>query len=272
MIPGKRPKLIATDLDGTIVPHLGPVSDRTVAAFKKAHELGIEIFFITGRPPRWMNEIRDTFGFGNAVCANGAILYDLMNSKVLEQWLMPKENQLEVVKRLRKHLPGIYFAVEYDDEFHRETKYTTKWDIGIDNIGVGNIEDKIEQPAFKMLGRCANNEFTSDQMLEIATRELDGIANITHSNLSESLIEISAVGVSKGQTLARMAERAGLTSEDCVSFGDNPNDFSMLQWADRSWAMSDGHPDGWKYAKFVAEAHHHDGVAIVIEQLLELPA
>ena len=119
MIPGKRPKLIATDLDGTIVPHLGPVSDRTVAAFKKAHDLGIEIFFITGRPPRWMNEIRDAFGFGNAVCANGAILYDLMNSKVLEQWLMPKDNQLEGVKRLRKHLPGIYFAVEYDDEFHR---------------------------------------------------------------------------------------------------------------------------------------------------------
>jgi HAD superfamily hydrolase (TIGR01484 family) len=103
MIPGKRPKLIATDLDGTIVPHLGPISDRTIAAFKKAHELGIEIFFITGRPPRWMNEIRDSFGFGNAVCANGAILYDLMNSRVLEQWLMPKENQLhnQVGYRLR---------------------------------------------------------------------------------------------------------------------------------------------------------------------------
>ena len=269
---GRRPKLIATDLDGTVVAHYGEISQRTIDAFRRAHAMGIEIFFVTGRPPRWMNEIRDAFGFGNAVCANGAILYDLMNSKVLEQWLMPKKSQLEVVKRLRKHLPGIYFAVEYDDEFHREIKYTTKWDIGLDNVGVEDIVEKINQPAFKMLGRCAKNEFTSDQMLEIATRELDGIANITHSNFSESLIEISAVGVSKGQTLAKMAERAGLTSEDCVSFGDNPNDFSMLQWADRSWAMSDGHPDGWKYAKFVAEAHHHDGVAIVIEQLLELPA
>ena len=54
MISGKRPKLIATDLDGTIVPHMGPISDRTIAAFVKAHELGIEIFYITGRPPRWM--------------------------------------------------------------------------------------------------------------------------------------------------------------------------------------------------------------------------
>ena len=46
----------------------------------------------------------------------------------------------------------------------------------------------------------------------------------------------------------------------------------MLQWADRSWAMSDGHADAPKYAKFVAQAHHLDGVAIVIEELLELPA
>ena len=272
MIPGKRPKLIATDLDGTIVPHLGPISDRTIAAFKRAHEAGIEIFFVTGRPPRWMKEVKEAFGFGNAICANGAILYDLMNERVIEEWLIPKETQLDIVNRLRKNLPGIYFAVEYGDEFHREKKYTTKWDIGLDNIGVDTIEMKIELPAFKMLGRCANNEFTSDQMLEIAARELTGIANITHSNASESLIEISALGVSKGETLAKMAERAGLTAEDCVTFGDNPNDFSMLEWAARSWAMSDGHPDGPKYAKFVADAHYHDGVAIVIESLLELPA
>ena len=272
MIPGKRPKLIATDLDGTIVPHLGPISDRTIAAFKRAHEAGLEIFFVTGRPPRWMKEVKEAFGFGNAICANGAILYDLMNERVIEEWLIPKETQLDIVNRLRKNLPGIYFAVEYGDEFHREKKYTTKWDIGLDNIGVDTIEMKIELPAFKMLGRCANNEFTSDQMLEIAARELTGIANITHSNSSESLIEISALGVSKGETLAKMAERAGLTAEDCVTFGDNPNDFSMLEWAARSWAMSDGHPDGPKYAKFVADAHYHDGVAIVIESLLELPA
>jgi Cof subfamily protein (haloacid dehalogenase superfamily) len=275
MISGNRPKLIATDLDGTIVPYLGPVSDRTISAFTKAHQLGIEIFFITGRPPRWMREIRDAFGFGNAICANGAILYDLMNEKVLEQWLMPVDIQLEIIGKLRKHLPGINFAIEYGDEFHRESEYMTKWDIGLDNIGVTKVEERMTQPAFKMLARCGNrenNEFTSDQMLEISSRELGSIANFTHSNANESLIEISALGVSKGQTLAKMAERAGLTSADCVSFGDNPNDFSMLQWAQRSWAMSDGHPDGPKHAKFVADAHHHDGVAIVIEALLELPA
>jgi hydroxymethylpyrimidine pyrophosphatase-like HAD family hydrolase len=84
-------------------------------------------------------------------------------------------------------------------------------------------------------------------------------------------LEISAVGVSKGATLSRVAGRLGLTADDCVTFGDNPNDFSMLSWASRSWAMADGHPDLMKYAKFQTDPHQEDGVAKVIEQLLQLP-
>ena len=108
-------------------------------------------------------------------------------------------------------------------------------------------------------------------MLLMANNVLDGIATVTHSNSTDSLLEISAFGVSKGATLAKMADRHGLTADDCVTFGDNPNDFSMLSWAGRSWAMEDGHPDVMKYAKFQTDAHQEDGVAKVIEQLLSLP-
>ena len=80
-----RPKLIATDLDGTIVARYGEISKRTIQAFRDAHALGIEIFFVTGRPPRWMPEIREAFGFGRAICGNGALLYDLLEDKVLEE-------------------------------------------------------------------------------------------------------------------------------------------------------------------------------------------
>jgi len=270
-IPGKRPKLIATDLDGTIVADYGFISDRTIAAFTNAHNLGIEIFFVTGRPPRWMAELKEVFSFGNAICANGAMLFDLQNQRVLEEWLMPVENQILVASKLRAAMPTISFAVEFEDRFHREIAYIPRWDIGMDNVGVDRIETLMTQPAFKILARCSDGDLTSDEMLEIALRELDGIATVTHSNGIDSLLEISAVGVSKGLTLARMAERAGLSAEDCVSFGDNPNDFSMLEWTARSWAMADGHPDAVKYAKFVAEPHQDDGVAIIIEQLLELP-
>jgi hydroxymethylpyrimidine pyrophosphatase-like HAD family hydrolase len=122
-----------------------------------------------------------------------------------------------------------------------------------------------------MLARCSDYEFTSDELLAIAQREVGDLVTITHSNAGDSLLEISALGVSKGQTLAKLTSRMGFTSADVVAFGDNPNDFSMLAWADRSWSMADGHPDAHKYSKFVAEPHHLDGVAIVIEELLQLP-
>ena len=268
----RRPKLIATDLDGTVVAHYGDITQRTIDAFRKAHSMGIEIFFVTGRPPRWMPEIKDAFGIGNAICGNGAMLYDLHNDNVLEQWLIDEVVQLEAVKRLRKAIPEISFAIESHNYFHREKIYIPRWDVGLDNIGVHQIEEVITSPALKVLARCSQQELTSDEMLAIAKVELDGLATVTHSNPHDSLLEISALGVSKGMTLAKIAARLGIDAADCVSFGDNPNDFSMLEWCGRSYAMADGHPDGPKYAKGVAAPCEEDGVAIVIEQLLELPA
>lgn len=266
-----RPKLIGTDLDGTIVAEYGKISNRTIEAFTAAHELGIEIFFVTGRPPRWMPEIKNAFGFGNAICANGALHYDLLNDLVLEEWLISTDNQLEFINRMRAHIPGVNFAVEYGDEFHHETAYIPRWDVGVDNQPCTTIEERITQPAFKMLARCSNEELTSDQMLQVAQTHCSDLVTITHSNRSESLLEISALGVSKGQTLAKIAARSGLGAADAVTFGDNPNDFSMLAWADRSWTLADGHEDAAKYAKFVTDGHQEDGVAKVIEELLLLP-
>jgi hypothetical protein len=267
----KRPKLIATDLDGTIVAHYGFISDRTKIAFAAANAAGIHIYFITGRPIRWMKEIKENFNFGLGVCGNGALLYDFINEKVLEEWSFSIEAQLETVKRLRQVIPPVSFATEIGEDFLREKKYVPRWDIGEDNVGVDLIEEVITAPALKMLARCSDGEFSSDEMLALASKALEGIATVTHSNSTDSLLEISAVGVSKGATLSRVAGRLGLTADDCVTFGDNPNDFSMLSWASRSWAMADGHPDLMKYAKFQTDPHQEDGVAKVIEQLLQLP-
>ena len=270
-VTGKRPKLIATDLDGTIVAHYGFISDRTKIAFAAAHAAGIHIYFITGRPIRWMKEIKENFNFGLGVCGNGALLYDFINEKVLEEWSFSVEAQLETVKRLRQVIPPVSFATEIGEHFLRENKYVPRWVIGEDNVGVDLIEEVITAPALKMLARCSDGEFSSDEMLALASKALEGIATVTHSNSTDSLLEISAVGVSKGATLSKVAGRLGLTADDCVTFGDNPNDFSMLSWASRSWAMADGHPDLMKYAKFQTDPHQEDGVAKVIEQLLELP-
>lgn len=267
----RRPRLIATDLDGTIVPHDEAISHRTIAAFTKARDLGVEIFFVTGRPPRWMGDIREAFDFGSAICCNGGLLYDLHNDKVLEQWMIQPTELQQAVDILRVTIPNVSFAVESNDHFHREKAYIPRWDIGMDDVGVETINTVTNRPALKLLARLSQEEISADEMLAIATPVLQGFVNVTHSASNDSLLEISALGVSKGETLAMMAARIGLTADDCVSFGDNPNDFSMLQWTGRSYAMIDGHPAGPANAKDVAPSHKEDGVAAVIEKLLELP-
>lgn len=267
----KRPKLIATDLDGTIVLNYGEITARTKKAFHDAHDAGINIYYVTGRPARWMKEIAATFPFGRGILGNGALHYDIHKEEVLGEWYMSVEDQIKTVTKLRKAIPTVSFAVERETNFHREKIYVPRWDFGLDNDGVHDIKEVITTPAAKILARCSQQDLTSDEMLEIATKELAGIATVTHSNALDSLLEISALGVSKGETLAKVAASHGFSAEQVVAFGDNPNDFSMLAWAGRSWAMGDGHPEARKYAKSVAAPHTEDGVAQVIEELLELP-
>ena len=159
-ISNSRPKLIATDLDGTIVTHDGNISQRTVETFTKARDLGVEIFFVTGRPPRWMPEIRDAFGFGKAICGNGAMLYDLLGDVVLEEWLIEVPDQLEAVKRLRAAIPEVSFAVESHNYFHREKAYIPRWDVGLDNVGVYQSEEISNSPALKLQARLSQQDLT----------------------------------------------------------------------------------------------------------------
>ena len=101
------PRLIATDLDGTVVRHDGVISDRTRAALKLAADAGAEVVFVTGRPPRWLADVAAAFGHvGFAICGNGALVVDLREDEVIERHLIPAATALEVARRLRSALPG----------------------------------------------------------------------------------------------------------------------------------------------------------------------
>ena len=266
-----RPKLIATDLDGTICPHAAPISLRTIAALTHARDLGVKVFFVTGRPPRWMGQIKEAFDFGQAICSNGGIIWDLQAEKVLEEWRISPTDMHETVNRLRKAIPEVHFAFENHGDFRREKHYVARWDLGVDVDGVDDILEYSENGAVKILARGSDKLFNSDEMLEVATRVVGDIVTVTHSNPWESLLEISAHGVSKGDTLSILCERMQIDREDVVAFGDNPNDFSMLEFAGRSYAMSDGHAYAIKYATATAPPCVEDGVAQIVEELLNLP-
>lgn len=83
-------RLIASDIDGTILGHDGTISQRTIDAFQSAAAAGIEIVFVTGRPPRWLDPIREQIGHtGTVICSNGAVTYSLESETVTASQVMP---------------------------------------------------------------------------------------------------------------------------------------------------------------------------------------
>ncbi|MEU2618803.1 Cof-type HAD-IIB family hydrolase [Streptomyces sp. NPDC007157] len=269
------PRLIATDLDGTLLRDDKSVSPRTVAALAAAEEAGIEVFFVTGRPARWMDVVSDhVHGHGLAICGNGAAVVDLHGGPGAHRFVkvreLARENALDAVRLLRDAVPGTVYAVEQTYGFHQEPAYPklhletpdhllpAEEILAADGRGAG-------EPVLKIL--AYHPDLDPDAFLTLARLAVGDRANVTRSSPS-ALLEISGPGVSKASTLALECAERGISHEEVVAFGDMPNDVEMLTWAGHSYAMGNAHPDVIAAASGRTVANNEDGVAVVIEQLL----
>ncbi len=262
------PRLIATDLDGTIVNHDGSISPRVRSALDAALDAGIHVVFVTGRPPRWMHPVADETGHrGVGICGNGAFIYDMADEAVLELFGMPSRLAAEAASRVRSVLPDAAFAVESLAGFSYEPHYKPRWDIHEPTV-TGPIEQLLTTDIAKLLVR--DEVLSGDVMLELAAPAVAGVVEVTHSDVNDSLLEMSALGVNKGTTLALLAERWGVGQDEVVAFGDMPNDVEMLRWAGTSYAVGNAHPMALAAADARAPSIEDDGVALVLEELLSL--
>jgi Cof subfamily protein (haloacid dehalogenase superfamily) len=259
-------RLVATDLDGTIVRHDGTVSARTVRALAAVEEAGLTLVLVTGRPTRWMHPVVEATGHrGVAVCANGALVYDLHTEEILESFPLPAVETLEAVRRLRAVMPAAAFAVERGRTFAHEPSYHSRWDPG-DDEPQAPVEELLARPAVKLLVRDETSD--GDTMLATALGVLGDLVQVTHSNANDCLLEISAPGVTKASTLALFAGQIGVRAEEVLAFGDQPNDVEMLQWAGSGHAMGNAHPDVLAAVPLHARSVEEDGVAEIVERLL----
>ena len=257
-----RPGLVATDLDGTIVRSDGTVSEQTVAAMRAVEAAGVPFVMVTGRPVRWMADIADKTGHrGLAICANGAIAYDLHTETVVRSSLLQPGPAQEVVAALRAAVPGIAFAVErLGTGFAHESSYIPRWD-SADPKAIAEVEDLLTDGVVKLLAR--HEEIDSDSLLAAGRAAVGDGATLTHS-ASGGLLEISAAGVSKASGLAAYAEELGVLATDVVAFGDMPNDLPMLAWAGRSYAVANAHHEVLAAADEVIASNDDDGVAVTL--------
>ena len=264
--PQWRPRLVATDLDGTVVRSDGRVGQRTRRALAAVEDAGVPLVLVTGRPPRWMHPVVEETGHrGVAVCANGAVVYDLHFDQVLAAHTIDAEVAAEVVRLLRDEVPGVHFAAERTgvgtDPFVKEVGYEVRWPQPF--LHEAEISEVVGTPMVKLLARVPDMD--SDLLLEAGEATLGDLVTLTHSS-SGGLLEMSARGVSKASGLRHLADGFSVASEDVVAFGDMPNDLPMLAWAGWSVAVSNAHVSVRDAADEVTLSNDEDGVARVLER------
>ena len=266
----QAPLLVATDVDGTL---LGPddlVSERAAAVIGRLVAAGVGFVLVTGRPPRWIPPVVAQLGVARlAVCANGAVLYDAVEDRVLWSRTLEPDVLAHLAAAAAETLPGCGLAVErvptraFDDvaAFVADPSYRHAWP-DADN-GFAPRSELLAAPAVKLLIRCP--ELSSDAMVAALGPVVGDTADLTFSH-PRGLVEASPPGVTKATGLAEVAARSGVDPVDVVAFGDMPNDLEMLRWAGHGVAMGNGHPALLEIADEVTAGHGEDGLALVLER------
>jgi hydroxymethylpyrimidine pyrophosphatase-like HAD family hydrolase len=243
-------RLVASDLDGTLLLPDETVSDRTRAALAAAKAAGVTVVLVSGRQPRSLGPIAERIGVGGiAICANGALIWDLDAGTILDATPLAAELAARLVHALRDAIPGVLFAVELEGGFGREP---------------GWAEDPTAVPPEALEADALELPF--EELAERARRAVGDDAVATWAGLR--LVEISAAGVTKAFALERLCRHLGIDAAEVVAVGDMPNDLAMLEWAGTAVAVANATQEVLDAADEVTAANVEDGVARLLERIL----
>jgi Cof subfamily protein (haloacid dehalogenase superfamily) len=258
-------RLIATDLDGTLLRSDEALSERNRQALLRARELGLTVVLATGRSPRNLIPIARDAGLGGlAICCNGAMIYDLDQEAIIQHKTLGGAVARELITQLRAAMPGVCFCVELGTRIGMEPAYLALRQRPPREPPL--VDDALalcSGPVTKIIVRHAS--LPVETVLEMTRAAANGSA-VTFSGFS--FIEVAAAGVDKGQALETLCARLGIRAAEVVAFGDMPNDLEMLAWAGHAVAMANAHPDVLKQAREVTVSNMEDGIAVVLERLL----
>ncbi|MCA5892717.1 Cof-type HAD-IIB family hydrolase [Isoptericola sp. NEAU-Y5] len=283
---GPLPRLVATDLDGTLLTSGGTVSDRTRRALAAAEAAGVEVVFVTARPPRWLDTLsRYVGGHGRVICLGGAAVWDLDGGSALEVHGFAADDVQDLIKALRQAVPGVALAVElvsgpfFDPAFPEGEPdlpaglRARPVEDALAAAGAGTVTKLLavrpDTPAqgFGVVQQGHVEDAAQDAFFHQVRSAVTGRAELHYSGAA-GLAELLAPGVTKDVALARWCDRLDIDARDVWAFGDMPNDLPMLRWAGRGHAVANAHPDVLACADAVVGANDRDGVAAALEQAL----
>ena len=262
------PRLIATDLDGTLLNSRGELSSRTIEALRAAHAAGVIVVFATGRPPlvaaREVSAVGAAVGYG--VMANGSMICSLPDGEPLFTIGFPSALAVAAIGRLRAHDPLFGFALATDRGFTEEVGFAERMPVHhrretVDDVlsGHDGATEAIKLLAF-------HHHHSAVELLDIIPPIVG--TDLVVSHMGTEAVELGPAGADKGAGLRWLCAHLAVDAADVVVFGDEINDLAMFEFAGHSVAVANAAPRVRAAATEVTESNDDDGVAIVIEALL----
>lgn len=258
-------RLVASDLDGTLLGAGGAVSARTRRAVEAIAAAGIHVVAATGRS-QWTARplIEPVTGIELVVCSNGASLYDVRQDVSLAEYPIPDPVIDAILTGLAERFPGCLYGWEtsadlfYDGGF---VDYRPALDrLPSPDLAVG------PRPAPIRKLMIAHRDVQHYALLDALTPLLP--PDCLASTSGAPFVEVTGDGVHKAFGLQQVCARLGVAADEVLAFGDNHNDLAMLQWAGRGVAMANAQPVVLDAVTEVTASHLDDGVAAVLETLV----
>ncbi len=255
-------RLVVTDLDGTLLDENGQVSQENIDAVALLAEMGIPTIAATARSPRSVRKISAAAGLGPlAICANGAVVYDIVGSSVLSHELIPGPVADEVIRVVRRKVPGAILAGEFLEEFYAEPGFFSRPIPGLNVPEIRALEDHVGPGATKLIARRTG--LTSERLRNILAPTLTPLVDITVSG--PDWIEFAKHGVSKASGILEVCRIMGIETDHVAAVGDQRNDLTMLRLVGHPLTVANAHPELFTLAGQVLPHHNHSGFAAIVD-------
>lgn len=271
-------KMIAMDMDGTLLTTDKEVSNRSKEVLKKAADAGIKLVVCTGRIFTSAWAYADIIGTKAPIIAsNGAYIREKDRDEVVYMKNLPKEEIIKAVKITKEH--GFCpFLFSYNTVFAEKVIFTARIyekqneslpeDKKVKLVVTDNLEKVIEKKHEEILKIVVVSEMDEIEKLNKLRREITDNVDASIAASMPNNFEIMPKGISKGKGVKILGDIYGISAEETICIGDNENDISMIEYAGCGVAMGNGTDALKSAADYVTDTNDNDGVAKAIEKLV----
>lgn len=287
-------KLVAIDLDGTLLNSYGEVSEKNTQMIQKAMEKGVEVVLASGRPIMSVKNLANEIGCNHyIICGNGAITYDVKQEQILYDRFLEKSKVLQIIRICEEN--SIFYNIytkdtiltkylNYNILFYHQENANKPEEKKTHIHMMQHIEEYIQnrkEEDYLKITICDNDKIIfgsiirklrtirNVDVLDVAHMSRKVIKDGTEKVLMEYYYtEITSKNVDKWQAIEKLIQTLEIKKEEVVAIGDNRNDAEMVKNAGLGIMMQNSAPYIQEMADMIVADNDHDGVAQAIENYI----